>query len=187
MEQGYAGVENNISPFADFLRNKPLQYLNLSPSETGEVRFSANLSSYTQLVILAIDTSSVAQKCYDLPVNQILTRDLSLGKVLDVSKGFTESRTTHVLLKGEEYSIEDINSTELQIVDDLEKVKAVFSALQKFQGGAANNIMKDLDFVLKWHTLQDDEKHKLYSKNACHELNIFLYFRDKAYFKAVVS
>ncbi len=58
-------------------------------------------------------------------------RDLSLNSPLDVNKGFTESRTTLTIDAGEKYFIEDITSTEIQIVDDLNKVKEVLEELAK--------------------------------------------------------
>lgn len=41
--------------------------------------------------------------------------------------------------------------------------------------------------LLKWSTLDsDEEKCKTYYKNLCHELNVFLYMKDRAFFDKVV-
>lgn len=49
-------------------------------------------------------------------------RDLSLKKALNESKGLTESRQHKCLLKGSSDFIEDITSSQLMIVDDMQKV-----------------------------------------------------------------
>lgn len=67
----------------------------------------------------------------DLDVGPIQKRDLSLKKPLDVDKGFTESRTTALIEKGGLTHVEDITSTELQLIDDLGKVKGVLEELMK--------------------------------------------------------
>ncbi len=85
------------------------------------------------------------------------------------------------LLKGTVHSIEDITSTEIQLVDDMIKVKAILEELMRSNHVQATTF-KDLGFFLKWHKFDTEEKNKKYSKFTCHELNIFLYFKDKEYF-----
>lgn len=42
------------------------------------------------------------------------------------------------------------------------------------------------EFLKKWNTLTLEEKHKKYDKYTCHEINIFVYFKDPAYFESCV-
>jgi len=46
--------------------------------------------------------------------------------------------------------------------------------------GNAGNLasVNDLSFLLKWNTLDEEEKNKKYSKFCCHEVNLFIYFKD---------
>ena len=53
-------------------------------------------------------------------------RDLTLAKTLDLEKTFTESRIATVMYQLDSHLIEDINSTETQMIDDLKKVSGVF-------------------------------------------------------------
>lgn len=109
--------EAKILELQNFLKFAPLTLFNLVPQkETGVVSFTANLKAYSQLFILAIDMNSVAQRQIDLDeIQPTSKRDLSLTKSLPTAgnKGFTESRTTIELTKGEVHSIEDITSTEI--------------------------------------------------------------------------
>ena len=48
-------------------------------------------------------------------------------------------------------------------------------------------ITEEWKFLLEWDDLSIDEKHKKYCQMSSHELNLFLYFKDKAYFEVYVS
>ena len=43
------------------------------------------------------------------------------------------------------------------------------------------------DFLKDWNTMKDEEKLKKYDEYACHEINIFLYFKDIIFFENVVK
>ena len=42
-------------------------------------------------------------------------------------------------------------------------------------------------FLTTWHTFSIEEKHDRYNKNACHELNLFIYFKDPSYFETYIK
>ncbi len=98
-----------------------------------------------------------------------------------------------------------MTSTELQIIDSIPKLFAIQKELRKCLGNDNEQsngydfcklIWKDLflkfifiktgDFLTKWDSFELAEKHKKYDKYACNELNIFLYFKDPAYFEDFV-
>ena len=75
----------------------------------------------------------------------------------------------------------------MMIIDSLEKVKKVQDEVANLQGqGAFIQSSNDLNFLLKWNTLDEEEKNKKYSKFCCHEVNLFIYFKDQIYFEQVV-
>ena len=43
------------------------------------------------------------------------------------------------------------------------------------------------EFLKRWEGLDFDEKHKLFDKHQCDELNIFIFFKDRAYFETYVK
>lgn len=45
----------------------------------------------------------------------------------------------------------------------------------------------ELTFLLKWATLDEEARLKQYSKYQCHEVNLFLYFKDQDFFNLVVK
>lgn len=42
-------------------------------------------------------------------------------------------------------------------------------------------------FLTKWPTFTVDQKNKKYNKHMCHEFNLFLFFKDPAYFETYVK
>ena len=71
----------------------------------------------------------------------------------------------------------------MQIVDSLEKVWLVQKELRKF----SSDEQKLIDTMLKWPTLNEEQRVKTYSENYCNEFNVFLYFKDHTYFEHVVK
>ena len=58
-------------------------------------------------------------------------RDQSLQKALDENKGLTQSRLTKNLLNDATDFIEDFASSQVMLVDDLQKVKKILSEINK--------------------------------------------------------
>jgi hypothetical protein len=58
-------------------------------------------------------------------------RDLRLKKIFDSEKGLTQTRVTNCLGKGDKDFVEDIITAEIQIIDDLKKVKEVLHELNQ--------------------------------------------------------
>lgn len=112
--------------------------------------------------------SSVASRQVSLQANNIQKRDLSLTQSLDNDKGFTESRTNVNIEKHETHFIDDITSTEIQLIDDLKKVKGVLEELMKsnYSTNSSGTVFKELSgLVMKWPRLEKEEKNKHYNKN----------------------
>jgi hypothetical protein len=82
-------------------------------------------------------------------------------------------------MEGEKYEIKDITSTEYILVDSIDKVKKVSEDL------CSGTLGKDLDFLLDWERFSESEKHRKYNEFQCHEMNLFLYFKDYDYFMTV--
>lgn len=57
----------------------------------------------------------------------------------------------------------------------------------KINGMGSLGQAQELSFLLKWPTLDEETRLKQYSKYQCHEVNIFLYFKDKDFFHKVIE
>ena len=58
------------------------------------------------------------------------------------------------------------------------KVRDVIDELKKSSSLTNHSTFKDLEFVMKWNNLPKEEKNKKYSQYSCHELNLFIFFKD---------
>jgi hypothetical protein len=135
------------SELINFLKNAPIQQFNLAPENVEEsddtrcrrtVSFDINLSNYSQLYLVVVDRDSLVQRNIDLDFNApISKRDLRLNKVLDEKKGITETRKTvkmvpeNILNQQYPHSdfIEDITSSEVQLVDSISKVVEILEEI----------------------------------------------------------
>lgn len=152
------------------------------PNQDGIIECTFDSEKYSSLFIVSCDDTSVTQNQVDIPdtVLQIEKRDLSLNNPLNQDKFYNEVRNSIKLYKDAKLKVEDLTSVEMMIIDSLEKVKKVQDEVANIQG-QGNNITSsnDLNFLLKWNTLDEEEKNKKYSKFCCHEVNLFIYFKDQ--------
>ena len=72
-------------------------------------------------------------------------------------------------------------TSRFEIYDSVARVYSLYSAL--------NNDPKlaEFRFLLTWPEMPVEKKREMYSKYACHELNVFLFKKDPAFFEEVVA
>lgn len=92
-------------------------------------------------------------------------------------------RNAKILNKSDSHDIEDITSTNYIMVDSIDRVIQAHNEIRRAVGHSAT---EDLSFLAKWNHLSLEEKHKKYSQFVCHEVNLFIFFKDPDYFKTVV-
>jgi len=148
-----SGRYTESTELINFLKISPVQQFNNAPEagdDNGEeercrrtIAFDINLSNYSQLYLLAVDRDSLVQRNIDLDSESATTmRDLRLNKVLDDKKGITETRNTIKLVPQndafQQYPhsdfIEDITSSEVQLVDSISKIVEILEEIMKMNG-----------------------------------------------------
>ena len=191
---GYSGSarQPGIDSFLNFLQNPNLILSNVKPNAEGKVLLDGlNLSAFSTIEILATNATTVVHEVYPLKKRPILTRDLRQASAEEKSKKyFSIFRNTTSLTKGDIFKVDDLTSTELQIIDSLEKLFSVQKELRKSNNASTSENGKDYDdwkFVAKWASLDIEEKLKKYDEYASHELNLFLFFKDRAYFEGYIK
>ena len=166
----------------DFLKNSSLVLANLKPDEDGVVTIDPEkLGNKQHLVIVAVDMYSTVQRSFALPAKKPETRDLRLANGFDPESNVSQSKQTEVLVAGKEFVIDDVAVAKFQSFDDLGDIYLVLEALKP------NPHMSKFRFVLQWPNKTQEQKQSLYSQYACHELNFFIYKKDKPFFKSVVK
>jgi hypothetical protein len=180
-------AQTQYKSFMNFLQNPAFIGSNLHPDAEGNIEVEFEADKYSTILILAMDDQTFTQSIVDIQdtKRELEKRDLALTDPLDENKFYKEVRNSDNYRKDEKFKIEDITSTDYIIVDSLEKVKSVQDEIRKVNCiGPAG---KDLQFLLKWHTFSEEEKNKKYNRFICHEVNLFIYFKDTPYFFKVVK
>ena len=165
----------------DFLADAAPVHYNLVPDENGLVTVDGKLLGDRQyLQIEAENLTNAVQRTVALPEAGTKFQDLRLARNLDPAKTYTEKKEATILSTGQALTLDDILTSDLETYDSLASVHALFMTLS----GDAR--LAKFAWVLQWPKLKDEEKRAHYSEFACHELNLFLARKDKAFFDSVI-
>ncbi|KAL4493494.1 hypothetical protein ABPG72_007502 [Tetrahymena utriculariae] len=184
-----------IDAHLNFLKNTCLIYTNLLPNKDGLIELEANLTKYSavQVILSAPTHHNVSVFNLEHLLNrEIETRDLRQKTNLQKGRYYSIFRNTETILKGKQCTIDDITSTEFSIIDSLNKVFDFQIELSRFAGTFTDNtscksFTEEWEFLKKWDTLSTSEKNQKYNNNLSHELNFFLYLKDKPFFDSIVK
>ncbi len=175
---GGAAADTNL----DFLASSAAVIFNLIPEADGTVKIPRErLGDRQHVQVYAEDLGNAVWRTFALPEAATKFGDLRLAKALDPAKLFTQRKEVSVLAKGEQLTLADILTSELETYDTLGGIHSLFTTLSN------NTHLAEFAWVLNWPKLKDDEKRAKYSEFACHELNFFLSRKDGAFFDAVVK
>ena len=179
--------EYDASPFNDrfstfnFLNEPSLMRLNLKPEKNGTITLKRNhFNAFRHIHLLLIDPSNAVYREVSLPDATIHKRDVRLQKAFDVNQHFTEQKRISLLQTGETLNLANITTTKFEIYDSVEKV---FDLLRTISN---DPVLTEFEFIVKWPELSEADKRKYYSEKACHELNFFLYHKDRTFFNDVI-
>jgi hypothetical protein len=153
--------------------------------EGGFAEFELMLEPHSTLLVAVTSEDQCSHLIVPLETSarkNIPQRDLSLLRAYNVDKSFSETRRTTNCFKSDKFVVEDITSTDMQIVDSLQKVWLVQKELHRFNSEEQQLI----DNMLKWPTLSPEQKAKTYSEYISHEFNLFLKLKDNAFFEGAV-
>src|SRR5262249_54181232 len=82
---------------------------------------------------------------------------------------------------GDKFAINDLSTAKFEVYDTLSKVFHLLLTLS-----SNNTTLKEFDFILKWESLSMEDKLDRYGKFSSHELNFFIFKKDKNFFDHVV-
>ena len=177
MEAQRAGFAN-----VDFLGGGQSALMNLTPDKKGQIKITAKQLGNAQHVrVVVVDRFSVSQKSIYRSLKEMEPADQRLIESLDSKQHFVRQRQIEILDKGDSFVIEDLASSDVQRYDQLADVFRLYRSM----GSDAGNFRK-FAFVMDWLEKSPEEKRSLYSEFACHELNFFIYKKDRSFFDDVV-
>ncbi len=166
----------------DFLAKPAVVLCNLKPDANGVVEVDADLlGGFGVLRFLVVDTETAISGIVPLEEPATERRDLRQTQTIDSGRHVSEVREISALLSGEELSVEDISSATVDIVDTVGQVHSVFSSVTN------NSVLAEFSFAMRWPQLAKEKQLERYSEFASHELNLFLYFKDRDFFQRVIA
>ncbi len=165
----------------DFLPTTSLVLANLKPDDNGRVRVSLkDIGPRRQIQVLALDLNDAAYRKTSIASISEEYKDLRLARIFPPDGHLTEQKKVSAVPAGKVFTIRDIKSSKVEVYDSLAGVYRLFSTL------SGNATLAEFGFITNWPELEPEEKRRLYSKYACHELSFFLHEKDLAFFKSVV-
>lgn len=165
----------------DFLAAPSAVLSNLKPDEKGRVIIDrTKLGRSLQVHLVAADHFDTVYRQVALKDQSIKTRELRQAQGLDPEKHFGEQKKITSLMTGDTLQLSDITTSEFETYDALKKVYNFMMSANE------DPTLREFGFVLSWPDLTTDEKLEKYTTYACHELNFFLYQKDREFFKRVV-
>ena len=169
--------------FADlgFLPQPAPTLANLRADAQGVVHCNlADLGQGQLVYAVAIGATDTVYRTTVLQEQPLQPRDQTLAGGLDPARHFTEQRRLEYLAEGAQTTIAEMTTSTVEQYGTLAKV---FQLLQTLSGDPE---LPQFAFLVDWPQLGDADKLRQYSQHACHEVNFFLYEKDRAFFDRVV-
>jgi hypothetical protein len=164
----------------DFLVEPPVVLANLVPRDGRITIPLAELGRATAVTIIVDDPAGLVGRYAWLAETALEPRDLRLRVALDPDRHALQTKSIAPLRAGGVLEIRDLATAKVHLLDSLERAHAYLLALRE------DSALREFAWLTRWHALADTERRELYSKHACHELHLFLYFKDPAFFDTVV-
>ena len=193
-------------PLLTFSSHPSVILENLIPDQTtGRLNIPyAEFKECSFLQIYVMDTDQALQQALSiscLAEKTLQRRDLRFKSALDYTKHYIGERSSSSLdpningaVQAEDGSFEATSitlsstgssSSAIRVINSVHQVYDLMMTLM--DGALHKQNLKKFGFVTDWHRLSNHEKNEKFSKWNCHELNLFLYKKDRPYFDNVIQ
>jgi hypothetical protein len=160
----------HAAPTFDFLAEAPPTLANLRPDARGRVVVPLAALPGAVITVVCVDPAGTARAVCARPPTPLRARDRRLARALPAGVDLVESRRLAA----------EPGSGSTARIDEL---GPLYRALCALSGDAT---LAAWDFLPRWSTLADDDKARLWTEHACHELALFTAHRDPEWFARVV-
>lgn len=166
----------------DFLAHPALIVADLRPDADGVVRVPQEaLAHAAHATVVCVDPSGSSSRTVPLPwAAPLTTRDRRVAAALPADRHLREVRRLEPAPSGHVLRLTSRATVRIELADTVDKL---YRALCALSGDAE---LAAWDWLPRWPTLPRAERLRLYGQHACHELAVFVRFRDPALFDDVL-
>lgn len=166
----------------EYLKNSGRLLVNVIPTEAGTIQFDAeDLQDAQQMTLIVVDPLTVQVRGVPLKETPLSRDDLRLAKSLPVDKSFAQTRAVLPIDKDQPLEIGDVQSARAQVYSSIADLYQYYSAQVK------DDKLAKFAFLPKWHQLNEEARLAKYNEFACHEMHLFLYFKDRPFFDKIIK
>jgi hypothetical protein len=166
----------------DYLPDTAVVLTNLRPGKDGIVRIPrSELGGGHVVTAVVIDGAYTVTRTSTLTESPYQMRDRRLADGLDPDTHLSQQRSIDFVAAGSTVTIEDVGFSTAETYDDLSSVYRLYQSL------SGNEYLTDFEPLLRWNELDVDARVELYDALASHELHVFLFQKDRAFFDGIVA
>ena len=175
-------AENQGRSSYEFLGKPAAIIANRRPDADGWIEFSLDeLKGYHGIAVVVVSDEGITSETIPLPASEIPMSDLRLARAFPSDQHLAQVQRALKLEPGVKTDLGDARSTRIQVYSSLSDVYRLYSSL------SPSPELEKFRVLTRWNQLKEDEKSRVYSELACHELHLFLYRKDRDFFDRVVS
>ncbi|CAD8191051.1 unnamed protein product [Paramecium pentaurelia] len=172
--QKYIDVTNHMN----FLK-RSAQIIIVKQQESNQ--YELTFPDYIQQVqIIVINEKNIQNKTIGLKSKDPYQKDITHKSKLEIGKFYSPYRESIIISKGQEYLLTDCANTQFKIIDSYEEACSI---LKNISQNCDHSI---LNIYSTWNNKNLEEKLKLYNNYQSDEFNLFLYFKDPAFFEIYI-
>lgn len=172
----------SLTQSLEFLPTTGTVLANLVPDENGRIDLSQEqLGDLAIIEIVVVDPISTLERTVAGKLNELKPEDRRLANPLPSDKSFAFQREVLVAGPNQPLPMASIGTAQIQVYAELGEILQLYRTIS---GDARLDQFKELG---SWNTLDDAAKRTAYGRLACHELHVFLKYKDPQFFDAVVK
>lgn len=174
-------AQEQLTQSLEFLSNPGVVLTNLRPDKDGKIKVSREQLNGLHLIeVIAIDPYATVSRVVAYPINSLEPRDRRLTKSLPQDTPFQFDREVLVAGPNKPLQMSSLGTAQIQLYTELREVLELYRTI------SGDSRLDEFVEIGRWHALDEQAKRQLYGRLACHELHIFLKYKDPQFFDTVV-
>ena len=140
-----------------------------------------DLAGYSEINIVAVHPTSTDSRLVTIGDGKIPVRDLRLDSSFAKDASLAQKQSVQFLNANTKETLGDPSTRRIKAFTQLSDVFQLYSTL------LSSNEWEKFRFLTNWAELTPEQKLSRYNEMACHEVDFFLYHKDRKFFDAVVK